>query len=365
MIEIDLNHEKLVYSGRIDRRNPKRPEFIFPASYLHFRFRGRKAVLKVKNRNIYWENYAGALVDGIQKKWLLKNEGETEIILVEEEEETEHEILFFKRQDSCHEMLLCSLMLSEEGILLPPPAVPERKIEVYGDSVSAGEVSEAVEYTGKEDPQHNGQYSNSWYSYAWMTARKLNAQIHDIAQGGIALMDGTGWFREPDAMGMESVWDKVHYAPELGETLFWDFTRYTPDIVIVAVGQNDSHPEDYMKENPAGEKAALWRKRYMAFLQNLRKHYPSAHIICCTTLLNHDKAWDMSIEQVCRELSDANMSHYTFDRNGEGTPGHLRISEAEEMAEELASYIEENIFGFVPDREKLKGERQEDKDVSS
>ena len=51
---------------------------------------------------------------------------------------------------------------------------------MYGDSVSAGEVSEAVEYTGKPDPEHNGQYSNSWYSYAWMTARRLDAEIHDI-----------------------------------------------------------------------------------------------------------------------------------------------------------------------------------------
>lgn len=344
MIEVGLNHEKLVYCGRIDKRNPERPEFIFPASYLHFRFRGRKAVLIVENRNIYWENYAGALIDGIQKKWLLKEEGQTELTLVEEEEEGEHEVLFFKRQDSCHEMILCSLQLSEGGALLSPPPVPERKIEVYGDSVSAGEVSEAVEYTGKEDPQHNGQYSNSWYSYAWMTARKLNAQIHDIAQGGIALMNGTGWFREPDAVGMESVWDKMHYAPELGEPVLWDFSQYTPDVVIVAVGQNDSHPEDYMKEDPCSPKAALWRENYKTFLKNLRNQYPSAHIICCTTLLHHDEEWDTAIAQVCREISDEKLSHYLFRRNGEGTPGHLRIREAEEMAEELAAYIEENIY---------------------
>lgn len=29
-----------------------------------------------------------------------------------------------------------------------------------------------------------------------------------------------------------------------------------------------------------------------------------------------------------------------FRRNGRGTPGHLRIPEAEEMAEELAAYME-------------------------
>ena len=97
--------------------------------------------------------------------------------------------------------------------LLPLKPLSGRRIEVYGDSVSAGEVSEAVDYVGKQDPVQNGGYSNSWYSYAWITARKLKAQIHDIAQGGIALMDRIGWFQEPNQIGMESVWDKVHYNP--------------------------------------------------------------------------------------------------------------------------------------------------------
>lgn len=80
-------------------------------------------------------------------------------------------------------MVLEALELSRGSVLLPPSEKPNRRIEVYGDSVSAGEVSEAVDYVGKEDPEHNGEYSNSWYSYIWMTARKLGAQIHDIAQG--------------------------------------------------------------------------------------------------------------------------------------------------------------------------------------
>ena len=31
--------------------------------------------------------------------------------------------------------------------------------------------------------------------------------------------------------------------------------------------------------------------------------------------------------------------HFLYRRNGCGTPGHIRISEAEEMAEELVDYI--------------------------
>ena len=134
----------------------------------------------------------------------------------------------------------------------------DKRIEVYGDSVSAGEVSEAVDFVGKEDPVHNGGYSNSWYSYAWITARKLKAQIHDIAQGGIALMDRIGWLQEPNQIGMETVWNKVHYNTRLSGMSDWDFSKYIPQVVIVAVGQNDCHPEDYMKEEYCHPQARKW-----------------------------------------------------------------------------------------------------------
>jgi len=39
-------------------------------------------------------------------------------------------------------------------------------------------------------------------------------------------------------------------------------------------------------------------------------------------------------------MKDEKIRHFVFRRNGNGTPGHLRTAEAEEMAEELAAYIE-------------------------
>lgn len=339
-MKIGLDRKELSYSGRIDMGNPAKPEFIFPASSLCFRFIGRAASIRVTNRHAYWNNVLGAIVDGVQKRYDLKAEGDTLIRLLAETQDREHEIQVFKRMDSCHELVLEELELSEGSILLAAPEKPKRRMEVYGDSVSAGEVSEAVHCIGREDPLHNGEFSNSWYSYAWMTARKLGAEIHDIAQGGIALEDGTGWFCEPQGVGMETVWDKVHYNPAFGRMTQWDFTRYIPQVVIVAIGQNDSHPEDYMKNDYHGVKACMWRKKYAAFLKGLRGNYPKAQIVCCTTLLNHDGAWDRAIGQVCREMGDGKVSQYLFRRNGCGTPGHLRIPEAEEMAEELAGYLD-------------------------
>lgn len=337
---IQLNDPKLVYTGRIDFTDPQHPVWIFPATSLRFRFRGKSAVLRVRNRNAYWKNTLGAIVDGKQLRFDLRDSGETRLDLVDASVDADHDVLVFKRMDACHEVTLEHLELSDGSILLPAPERLERRIEVYGDSVSAGEVSEAIDCVGKPDPVHNGEYSNSWYSYPWQIARKLNAELHDIAQGGIALLDGTGYYEEPNAVGMESAWDKVHYSPSLGPSTSWDFTQWTPHVVILAVGQNDSHPIDYMALDPNGERARKWREGYRRMLQNLRGVYPNAQIICCTTLLEHARAWDEAIFRVVNEIGDARITQYRFSRNGTGTPGHPRIPEHAEMAEELSAYIE-------------------------
>lgn len=342
-MQIDLKDKRLDYCGRIDWEEGA-PVFIYPSTSLELRFLGRKAVLAVENRRLYWDNYVGAIVDGIQKKWLLNPEGETKIVLVEDGAVKEHKVLFFKRQDACHEMKLLRLEMSDDSELLKISDRPVKYMEVYGDSISAGEVSEAEEYAGKNDPEHQGEYSNSWYSYAWITARKLGARLHNISQGGIALLNGSGYVG-PDYPGMEDVWDKLRYRPESGPVKEWDFTKYTPQLVIVAVGQNDSYPTDFMKEQPDKEMAELWKKHYREFVKKLRKKYPAAAILLMTSVMEHDKSWDDAIEEVCLELSDDRIKHFMFRENGCKTPGHIRASEAEELADELVDYIK-NIVKF-------------------
>ena len=88
------------------------------------------------------------------------------------------------------------------------------------------------------------------------------------------------------------------------------------------------------------EAAIRWRNRYQNFIGKLREIYPKAEIILTTTILQHDDGWDRSIEEVCRNLGDARIHHFLYTQNGRGTPGHIRVPEAEQMAEELSAYIE-------------------------
>lgn len=347
-VYIEMTRKELLYMGRIGWTQQGEPLFVFPASSVAFRFYGTGFGICLTNKSQYWDSYLGVIIDGVEKKFKLKDVEDMQYIEIADKlDDKEHEVLIFKRMDNCHQFVIHHLLLSDSSRISPAPAYSGRKIEVYGDSVSAGEVSEAIEYVGKEDPKHQGEFSNSYYSYAWILARKLNAQLHDIAQGGIALMDKTGWFLEPDAIGLESIWDKVSYNPFFGKVTFWDFSKYQPEVVIIAIGQNDSHPSDYMAEDYNGEKAENWRKHYRDFVKKIREVYPKAFIILQTTLLCHHKNWDRAIEDVCKELDDKRIVHYLYKRNGIGTKGHLRITEAEEMAEELAAFLEsfgDNIF---------------------
>ncbi len=347
-MRVYADNEMLDYCGRIDFSDKSAPVFIYPCTCVKMKFKGTSVNVVLRNKSQYWDNYMGAVLDGEQIRVKLSAEDEIKTYKIDDGlEDTEHELLFFKRQDACHVVEFYGFELNEGAKVLQVTGKKKRRIEVYGDSVSAGEVSEAVEYVGKEDPKHNGEYSNSWYSYAWITARKLDADIHDIAQGGVALLNDTGWFFAPNYIGMEQIYDKLSYNPALGEIKKWDFSKYRPHVVIVAIGQNDNHPQDYMAENYNCEKAVYWRKSYKQFIEQLREQYPDTEIILTTTILKHDAAWDKAIDEVCKELNDEKIHHFYYKENGVGTPGHIRIPEAEKMAEELAAYIEtlgENIW---------------------
>ncbi len=340
---ITPDNEKLQYMGRIDFSKEGGPEFVFPCTFVKIKFQGTDIRVALTDTKWCAASYMGYILDGVQEKFELTGWGRQEYVLGEALSDTEHELMLFKRMDSCHTVQFHGFYLNEGARVLTLDPLPERRIEVYGDSVSAGEVSEAVGFEGQPDPPHKGEFSNSWYSYSWTLARKLNAQLHDIAQGGICLLDDAGWFAGPEACkGMLSVYDKIQYHPDMGVQKRWDFKKYTPDIVIVAIGQNDKDPYDYMKADYNSEQSLYWRLAYKDFIRKLRKRYPEAHIILSTTILNHEAVWDDAIDDVCSQLKkeDDRIYHFLYSSNGCGTHGHIRISEAEKMAEEMKDFID-------------------------
>lgn len=344
---IKPSDKNLYYMGRIDFSDPERVKFIYSGSYVRMNFKGTGVKATIRNQRFYNIMELGVIVDGFESKVTFEHkEEDITLTLCENLEQGEHSLILFKRQDATHSYELLGLEIDGEGEILPPPERPTRKMEVFGDSVSAGAVCEAIEYTGKCDPEENqGQYDNSWYSYISITARNLGAQLHNNAQGGIALFDGSGYYHCPTHIGVESAYDKLCYYPE-GPVTKWDFSKYIPQVVVFAFGQNDPHNEggeDF--DISDAEYRAKWKNRYKEILLDLRSHYGNPTFILITTVLMHNPDWDNAIEEIKNELiadglvPENKLYHFLFTRNGKATPGHPRIPEQCEMAEELTAFI--------------------------
>ena len=326
------------YCGRVDFSDPSAPLFTWVCSSFRFILKGKRAVLHIRNERSYFDNCLGIVMNGFEGRLPLKA-GEQQIDISAFLIDDVNDVLIYKRQDGCHRFAL--LGMEVEGGLADVPALPERRMEVYGDSVSCGEVCEAMHLVGQGDPEgHEGIYSNSWYCYGWQTARALGACLHNCSQGGIALQPGRGWFNDP-YVGMLEIWDKMNYNENLGPRTRWDFTRFTPQVVIVALGQNDAHPGDFMADDPKGPLAAGWKADYMRFLGSLRAQYPRARIILTTTVLCHHPSWDKALDEIAEEMgkTDPRVLRFRFRRTGIATPGHPRVSEQNEMARELTAFI--------------------------
>lgn len=344
---IKPSDSNLYYMGRIDFSESERVKFFYSGSLVKMNFRGTGVKAVIKNHRFYNIMELGVICDGFESKVTFEHkEEEITLTLAENLEQGDHSIILFKRQDATHYFEFLGFEIEGEAEILPADKRPERRIEVFGDSVSAGAVCEAVDFTGKCDPEgHDGIYDNSWHSYISITARNLGAELHNNAQGGIALFDGSGYYHFPTHIGVESAYDKLCYFPE-GPMAKWDFSRYIPQVVVFAFGQNDPHHEgfeDFDISDP--QYRAKWKNRYKEVLLDIRSHYNNPTFILITTVLMHNPDWDNAIEEIKNELTADGfvpadkLYHFMFTRNGKATPGHPRIPEQCEMAEELTAFI--------------------------
>lgn len=330
------------YMGRIDYAHPERPLFIWAGSTASIKFTGTSCAAVLMNIPFQEDTHFGAVIDGVFHKYFFgSSKEEITVNLAEGLSEGEHTLVIVKTMAAYNYFEFRGLYIDESAAVLPFKHNYDLKIEVYGDSVSAGEVTEALYNEGQIDPDdHRNRFDNSWYSYPLILSRLLNAEVNDTAQGGIALLDGTGYFCSDQLTGMESVYDKLAYTPYF-ERSQWDFSLYTPDIVIMAIGQNDAAPDPEAIKRP--DYRRMWKDNYIKLLKTLMEKYPNAKFILTLTVLGHDNTWEDALDEIHSEMNDNRVLRFKFTRTGRGTLGHPRATEQAEMAVELAEYIRGGI----------------------
>ncbi|MDR3690236.1 MAG: GDSL-type esterase/lipase family protein [Fimbriimonas sp.] len=344
----------LQFYGRIGFEDPKAASFAYSATGFRTRFSGRSLALRFEEDTYGPANSFGVRIDDgpeipIQ---LLSGQDRAYVAAIGLPSRT-HNLEVYRRQDTYGGVAKFKGMWLDKGAKLEdPPARSRRRIEFFGDSVTSGAATLAFGYEGQPDPtidyaNPNDFINDGYWGLGATTARLLHADANVQGIGGLSLLDHTGWFggELANTIGLETTWDKLN--PIGGQQTPWDFLRFIPHVVVIAVGQNDARGGEVADPT----KRTIWKETYKRLLDGLRSHYPKAQFVLITTILMHDMEWDRAIQEVAEEFRRTRMTdcvhYFPFKRVGKGTPGHPRFDEQEEMARELAGHIERlpNVWG--------------------
>jgi hypothetical protein len=319
------DNPKIQYIGRIDFSNPQKPRFWAPGVYIVVRFKGSSCQIMLNDEglNDKTHNYIEIAIDD-RAPLRIQTTGKTNIINpVKNLSKGTHTITICKATESGIGYLEFVGIQCES--LLSPTKLSKRKIEYIGDSITCGSSMDV------STPCNVGQWydhNNAYLSYGALTARNLNAQYHLTSISGIGLIHSCC----NNKMTMPKTFDKINLR---SDTIQWDFRSYQPDVVTVCLGQNDGIQD-----------STLFCSAYVAFIHNLRSHYPNASIICLTSPMAEQKLtivvkkYITAVANYVNVAGDSNVSFYFFTRrfyHGCGT--HPDIAEHREIAEELTAYI--------------------------
>jgi lysophospholipase L1-like esterase len=198
-----------------------------------------------------------------------------------------------------------------------------------------------VEDTTGQD-RGTAPYENGYISYAAITARHFDAEFSSISKSGIGVM--LSWF----PLIMPEMYDRLDPTDSSSK---WDFSTYTPDLVVINLLQNDSwliaKPDHAQFKARFGDKAPgpdQIIKAYRNLVQSIRAKYPAASIICALGSMDaarKEAPWFGYIEKAVGELNDTKI--YTHSFGYKGTGGHPNAKEQSAMAEDLIRFIDQKI----------------------
>ena len=331
------------YTGRISFTNPERPAWNYPGVQIITAFEGTSLRMMAKPKSGYFM----AQIDQAEPfKVAFRSESDSVVTLATGLPDGRHMVRLMYILEG-YELYpeFWGFVLDEGKSLVEAPALPAKKIEFIGNSITCGYGNEGT------DRNEHFDYAteNHYYSYASIVARTLNAQHWVVARSGIGAYRNYGEAKTGSPRSCMPVqYEYTGYAYDLrlrDEASFlrekWDFSRYQPDVVCINLGTNDLSTNNYDVD--------LLKQGYQKLLKMVRSHNPKAKIVfLCGSMLN-GKELEIAKQLLDEVKTEANKAGdkevYRFDFTpqagdlGYGNDWHPSLLQHEKMAAELAAFL--------------------------
>ena len=191
--------------------------------------------------------------------------------------------------------------------------------------------------------------SFAYPGYASTSAIKLGADYSVVAQCGMALVDGWGWYKpHPEAIsrrGMESTYFGLEDGEEAATPTPYKFQYLTkPDIIVIFLGTNDylDNQDDESRGN-----ISIFAKHYLAFVKKLRTVYKDTPIYMLQALSDKHcrrRGIEAAHNLICEEFDNVTLlpsDKWGVEISSDGTHptqnGYLRMGEC--LADALSDKI--------------------------
>jgi lysophospholipase L1-like esterase len=328
--------QRIYYEGRIGFKE-EAAELYWSGSTIAINFDGTGIAAILKDSDT--ANYYDVIIDGDSIYKIHTTPQQQTYQLASGLPSGKHSLQLFKRTEwDKGTTSFYGFELEGRTKLIAPPPPKKRKIEFFGNSITCGYGNE--DSSGNDSG--NGYFENNYRSYAAITARHFDAQYHCTAKSGIGIT--LSWF----PLIMSEMYDRLN---PTDSTSKWNFLKYTPDIVVINLLQNDSWltnmPEHAEFKNRFGSRKPAEEfiiEKYRSFVQSIRQKYPQANIICMLGNMDITRAgspWPGYVEKAVAPLNDKKI--HTLFAPYKNTPGHPRIAEQEALANNLIQFIEKHI----------------------
>ena len=320
------SNKKIKITGRVDYSNPDKPKIWAAGVYMTIKFKGPSFILDITDEQRWGknQNYITYIIDNnppvriktrgkknrLELATNLSNENHTIVIC----KETEAEIGYIQING-----VLCDKLLT--------PASPlKRKIEFIGNSITCGMGADE-----KVVPCNTGEWydqHSAYNAYGPLVARSLNAQWQLTSQSGIGLQHSCCNKKTI----MPQVFDKINVSTD---SITWDFSKYTPNLVTVCLGQNDGIQD-----------MAEFTANYIKFIQQVRSAYPKATVLLLNSPMANDELKQFiakaisSVKDQLNKLGDDKVYTFSFSKQYiSGCGSHPNLADHQEIAKELSVVV--------------------------